>query len=221
VAIMLETPAECNLRRNFLISAGMMEGLNRLNLAGAERAEQALAGFLGHEESIGIESIAILPLTMLAQRLRNAGQEMLGCHVRIFGELQAELYCYLPADQARRLVGAVLRHYRLNPWLARSLEHSALSELTNVLASAYWQTLHGHLPLNWRTTVPALVSRIDRAFTLASRIGHYDSLVFHTDLSLVSLDAHLYFCLIPGVDCLNRFLLSLDCPPQQFGQMLS
>ena len=209
MAVMLETPSDLYLNKNFLISASMMEGLNRINQAGAERAQQALVGYLSQEEPVTIESISILPLTMLAQRLRNARQEFLGCHVRIFGELQAELYCYLQEREARTLIGSVLHQHRLHRGISQ-LELSALSELTNVLANSYWLALHGHVALNWRTTVPAVVTRVERIFALALRIGHYDFLVFHTDLALTNLGVHLHFCLIPGADCLNRFLQSLD-----------
>ncbi|MGE5551594.1 MAG: hypothetical protein ACM3ZC_13865 [Bacteroidota bacterium] len=209
MAVMLETTSELYLRKNFLISASMMEGLNRINQAGAERAQEALVGYLSQEEPVAIESISILPLTMLAQRLHDARREYLGCHVRIFGELQAELYCYLQEREARALISAVLRQHRLRRGISQ-LEFSALSELANVLANSYWLALHGHVALNWRTTVPALVTRVERIFALASRIGHYDFLVFHTDLALTNLGVHLHFCLIPGADCLNRFLQSLD-----------
>ena len=207
---MLETPSDLYLRKNFMISASMMEGLNRINQAGAERAQAALVGFLGQEEPVSIETISILPLTMLAQRLRCTRREYLGCHTRIFGELQGKLYCYLQNSHARALVGTVLHRGLVRPRSMGPMELSALAELTNVLANSYWLALHGHLPLNWRTTVPTLVSRIERLFALASRIGHYDFLVFHTDLLLVNLHLNLHFCLIPGADCLNRFLQSLD-----------
>lgn len=209
MGVMLETPSELFLRQNFYISAGMMEGLNRINQAGAERAQHALVGYLRQDERAEIDAISILPLTMLAQRLRGGRREYLGCHIRIFGEIQAELYCYLEERDARTLLAAVLGQYRLRRPLG-NLEQSALAELTNVLANSYWLALHGHVPLNWRTTVPAVVTRIDRIFALASRIGHYDFLVFHTDLALKDLGLHLYFCLIPGADCLSRFLESLE-----------
>ncbi|MGE5598588.1 MAG: chemotaxis protein CheC [Bacteroidota bacterium] len=209
MGVMLETPSELYLRKNFLISAGMMEGLNRINQAGAERARQALVGYLRQDQRVEIDAITILPLTMLAQRLRAGRREYLGCHIRIFGELQAELYCYLEERDARVLLAAVLGQHRVRRPLG-NLEQSALAELTNVLANSYWLALHGHVPLNWRTSVPAVVGRIERIFALASRIGHYDFLAFHTDLALTDLGFHLYFCLIPGADCLNRFLSSLE-----------
>lgn len=208
--VMFETPSELYLRKNFLISAGMMEGLNRINKAGAERAQEALSGFLGREAFVTIENITILPLTMQAQKLRNGPRtDYLGCHIRIFGEIQAELYCYLRSADTKVLINAILRNYHLRPREIASLEQSALSEVTGVLANSYWQALHGHIPLNWHISTPAAVSRIERIFTLASRIGHYDSLVFHTELA-ISLGMRLNFCLIPGVDCLNRLLQSLD-----------
>lgn len=210
MGVMLETSSELYLRKNFFISASMMEGLNRINQAGAEHAQQALVSFLGQEEPVSIETITILPLTLLAQRLRVAAKEFLGCHIRIFGELQGELYCYLQKPHAKILINAMLRRTNLRLWPTRVVEHSALAELTNVLANSYWRALHGHVPLNWRTTAPAMVARIERLFSLASRIGHYDHLVFHADLALIGLGINLYFCLIPGVDCLSRFLESLD-----------
>lgn len=210
MAVMLETPADLYLRKNFLITASMMEGLNRIIQKCVERAQQALLGFFGREETVTVETISILPLTMLAQRLHNTGQEYIGCHVRIFGELQAELYCYLKDSHARTLVGAVLRNARPRARIMRPLELSALAELTTVLANSYWLVLQGHVPLDWRTTMPVAVSRVERIFALASRIGHYDFLVFHTDLLLGRLGVHLHFCLIPGADCLNRLLESLD-----------
>lgn len=209
MAVTLETSPDLGPRKDFLISAGMLEGLNRINQVGAERAQEALVRLLGQEEPVAIETITILPLTLLAHRLRHAGEEYLGCHVRIFGELQAELYCYLQAGDARLLVNAVLRRTLLRR-ANRSVELSALSEVTNVLANSYWLALHGHVPLDWRITPPALVARIERVFALASRIGHYDHLVFQTDLLLGNLGVHLYFCLIPGADCLNRLLGYLE-----------
>jgi len=209
MAVTLETSPDLGPRKDFLISAGMLEGLNRINQVGAERAQEALARLLGQEVPVAIESITILPLILLANRLRHADEEYLGCHVRIFGELQAELYCYLRAGDARLLVNAVLRRTLLRR-VNRSVELSALSEVTNILANAYWHALHGHVPLDWRISPPALVARIERVFALASRIGHYDHLVFQTDLLLGSFGAHLYFCLIPGADCLNRLLGYLE-----------
>lgn len=208
--VMFETPSELYLRKSFSISAGMMEGLNRINKAGAEHAQEALSGFLGREATVAIENITILPLTMQAQKLRNAPRtDFLGCHIRIFGEIQAELYCYLRSADTRTLLNAILHNYHLRPRELAPLEQSALAEVTGVLANSYWQALHSHIPLNWHTSTPTAVSRIERIFTLASRIGHYDSLVFHTELA-ISLGMRLNFCLIPGADCLNRLLHSLE-----------
>lgn len=207
--MLLETSPELVLRKDFFISAGMLAGLGRINQIGVERAQEALARLLGQEETVKTEAISILPLTLLARRLQESQEEYLGCHLRIFGELQAELYCYLQAEEARVLVHTVLRPGPLRR-ANKSVELAALAEVTNVLANSYWVALHGHLPLDWRTSPPALVARIERVFALASRIGHYDYLVFHTDLFLVRLGIHLYFCLIPGVDCLVRLLGYLE-----------
>ncbi len=209
MAVMFETSTDLCLGKDFLISASMMEGLNRINQAGAERAQQVLVSFLGQEEPVTIDSISILPLTMLAQRLRAGRREYLGCHVRIFGELQAELYFYLAVQDARTLMNAVFRHQHLRRNLG-SVELSALTEMASVLTNSYWLALHGHVALNWRSTPPAVVGRIERVFALASRIGHYDYLAFHADFALANPGAHLFFCLIPGADCLNRFLQSIE-----------
>jgi len=210
VAVILESSSEKYLRNNFVISAGTLEGLKRINQSGVERAQAALAGFLGRDEPILLESISILPLTMLSRRLRQTKQDHLGCHLRIFGELQGEIYCYLPKRHAVYLASTLYRQGSMRQWIGRNLELSALSEINKVFATAYWQALHGHVPLDWRTTVPASTQRVEHLFGLASRIGHYDYLVFHSDLILPIRGIHLYFCLIPGVDCLNRFLTSLD-----------
>ncbi|MGQ9778395.1 MAG: hypothetical protein ACUVRM_00765 [Bacillota bacterium] len=209
MAVLLETFPELGLRKDFFISAGMLEGLNRINQIGAQRAQEALVRLLGQEEPVKIEAMSILPLTLLAHRLRRTKEDYLGCHICIFGELQAELYCYLRAGDARLLVNAVLRPGLLRR-ANRSVELAALAEVTNVLANSYWVALHGHVPLDWRISPPALVARVERVFALASRIGHYDHLVFQADLLLVRLGIHLYFCLIPGADCLNRLLGYLE-----------
>lgn len=210
MAVIMESSLENCLRNNFMISAGALEGLKRINQSGVERAQAALAGFLGRNEPVFLDSISILPLTMLSKRLCQTKQDHLGCHLRIFGELQGEIYCYLPRRHAKYLAGVLYRQGSLRGWLGRNMELSALSEIAKVFATAYWQALHGHVPLDWRTSIPAVTQRVEHLFGLASRIGHYDSLVFHSDLILPIRGIHLYFCLIPGANCLNRFLASFD-----------
>ncbi|MGE5529882.1 MAG: hypothetical protein ACM3X6_12180 [Patescibacteria group bacterium] len=212
MSVLLETPVEIYLRKDFVITSAMLDGLSRINQTGAEHAQQALAGLLAQKGEVSLEATTILPLTMLARRLQESGRVYIGCHVRIFGEIQAELYCYLERGQARVLAEAVLKTCPppVNPRARSRLVHAALAELANVLVSAYWRALHGHVPLDWRTTAPAVVDNVERVFTLASRIGHYDSVVFHTDFRSTGPKTHLFFCLIPGLDCLNRFLAHLD-----------
>lgn len=132
-----------------------LEALGRISRVGATAAEQALRQMTGLPVSLEVRHVHPVPFADVPALLGGPEAPVVGLHLKVYGDLRANVLLALPPSSALKMVGALFPPGPASMEAMSELERSGLTELGNVVTCAYLGALAGALHKSLIPSVPA------------------------------------------------------------------
>lgn len=178
------------------LSSRELEALRAISLEGARAAQQALRQMTGLPVELEVQRVQPLPFADVAPLLGGPEAQVVGLHLKVYGDLRANVLLALPPATALRMVSALFPPGPASLEAMSELEESGLTELGNVVTCAYLGAMSNALRKSMIPSVPAYANDMAGAVVdvLLIEMGQRgdDALVLQSEIrSGEELEGHL------------------------------
>lgn len=193
-----------------------MDVLKEVGNIGAGNAATALSQLLNRPIDMGVPTVQMLPFEEIAEKVGGDERIVVTIFLRVEGEAPGNLFFMMTPEAAKLLLNR-LAGFELKEGLAfTDMEHSALSEIGNILAGSYLSSLADFTKLSMYPTVPGLA--IDMAGAILSygllQFGEMGDAALLIDTSFFEGEDQVegQFFLIPDPPSFAKIFESLGVP---------
>ena len=184
---------------------------------GAGNAVTALTQMIGNNIDMHVPKVQMLSFQELADVIGGAETLVAGLMVSLSGDLEGSILFILEDSNAHHLVGKLMGYQldqiQVETGVFTEIEQSALTEVGNIIAGAYLNSISKMTNLKIRTTIPYLA--IDMAGAILSvpaiefgKLGD-KALLIQSTFTDMEVDISGYFIMIPTLESYNRILKAL------------
>ncbi len=193
-----------------------LDALRGIAVAGAGAARQALRQLTGLPVELEVRRVQPVPFADVPALLGGDEAPVVGLHLKVYGDVRANVLLALPPDTALRMVAALFPPGPASLEGMDELEQSGLAELGNIVTCAYLNALSAALHRSLIPSVPALAHDMAGAVVdvLLIEMGQRadDALIIMAEIrSGADLRGHLL--LMPDPASLPGILASLRGAP--------
>ncbi|MEK3786610.1 MULTISPECIES: chemotaxis protein CheC [Paenibacillus] len=149
-----------------------LDVLKEVGNIGAGNAATALSRLLDKPIDMGVPKVQLLPFEEIAEKVGGPERLVIAIFFRVEGEVPGNLFFILSPEAAKSLVRRLAGIESDDDETFNEMEHSALSEIGNILAGSYLSSLADFTKLSMFPTVPGL------AMDMAGAILSYGLLQF-------------------------------------------
>lgn len=149
-----------------------LDVLKEVGNIGAGNAATALSRLLDKPIDMGVPKVQLLPFEEIAEKVGGPERLVIAIFFRVEGEVPGNLFFILSPEAAKSLVRRLAGIQSDDDETFNEMEHSALSEIGNILAGSYLSSLADFTKLSMFPTVPGL------AMDMAGAILSYGLLQF-------------------------------------------
>lgn len=185
--------------------------LREIGNVGASNASAALAQLLGRRVEVHVPKVKLLDFHNIGKAIGGEEQIMAGIYLRVEGQINGSMLLMLKKQAAARVAGILMGNPDRDPKAELSeIECSALSEVGNIVTSAYLNAISALTGLKTLPSVPALC--VDMAGAILSvpaiEFGMMcDKLLLIENRFSGTTDG--YLVLVPDIDSYDRMLEAL------------
>jgi len=190
-----------------------LDALREISNVGMGHAATALSQLSGKPVHLEVPRVKFADTENITAFFADAEQRVVEIHLRMLGNAQGNILMIFPWDNALRLLENLLPSQVSGGTLLTELELSALTEVGNILASAYLNALGEMLHMTLIPSVPHM--NIDRAGTVIANaladFGEVGGVTLMLDTEFFSKDERIngQFFLLPAPASLNSILSAL------------
>lgn len=135
-----------------------LEALRAVSLAGARAAQQALRQMTALPVELEVRRVQPVAFADVPAILGGPEAPVVGLHIKVYGDLRANVLLALPLPSALRMVAALFPPGPESIEAMNDLEISGLTELGNVVSCAYLGALSTALHKSLIPSVPAFAN---------------------------------------------------------------
>ncbi|MCR4813444.1 MAG: chemotaxis protein CheC [Lachnospiraceae bacterium] len=185
--------------------------LREIGNVGASNASAALAQLLGRRVEVHVPKVKLLDFQEIGKAIGGEEQIMTGIYLRVEGQINGSMLLLLKKQAAARVAGILLGDPDRDPKAELTeIECSALSEVGNIVTSAYLNAISTLTGLKTLPSVPSLC--VDMAGAILSvpaiEFGMMcDKLLLIENRFSGTTDG--YLVLVPDIDSYDRMLEAL------------
>ena len=185
--------------------------LREIGNVGASNASAALAQLLGRRVEVHVPKVKLLDFNNIGKAIGGEEQIMAGVYLRVEGQINGSMLLMLKKQAAARVAGILLGDpYRDPKAELTEIECSALSEVGNIVTSAYLNAISTLTGLKTLPSVPSLC--VDMAGAILSvpaiEFGMMcDKLLLIENRFSGTTDG--YLILVPDIDSYDKMLEAL------------
>jgi len=185
--------------------------LREIGNVGASNASAALAQLLGRRVEVHVPKVKLLDFQEIGKAIGGEEQIMTGIYLRVEGQINGSMLLLLKKQAAARVAGILLGNPDRDPKTELTeIECSALSEVGNIVTSAYLNAISTLTGLKTLPSVPSLC--VDMAGAILSvpaiEFGMMcDKLLLIENRFSGTTDG--YLVLVPDIDSYDRMLEAL------------
>ncbi len=185
--------------------------LREIGNVGASNASAALAQLLGRRVEVHVPKVKLLDFQEIGKAIGGEEQIMTGIYLRVEGQINGSMLLLLKKQAAARVAGILLGNPDRDPKAELTeIECSALSEVGNIVTSAYLNAISTLTGLKTLPSVPSLC--VDMAGAILSvpaiEFGMMcDKLLLIENRFSGTTDG--YLVLVPDIDSYDRMLEAL------------
>ncbi len=185
--------------------------LREIGNVGASNASAALAQLLGRRVEVHVPKVKLLDFHNIGKAIGGEEQIMAGIYLRVEGQINGSMLLMLKKQAAARVAGILMGDPDRDPKAELSeIECSALSEVGNIVTSAYLNAISTLTGLKTLPSVPSLC--VDMAGAILSvpaiEFGMMcDKLLLIENRFSGTTDG--YLVLVPDIDSYDRMLEAL------------
>lgn len=190
----------------------LLDVLREIGNIGSGNAATALATMLDKKIDMEVPQVKILEFNEVSKVLGDAEEPLVGIYFEMSGDIEGNIMFTLDIDSAKNLVNMLFGRIDDTEGMD-DMDMSALSEVGNILAASYINSLSTMTKLNLKLSVPSV--SIDMAGAILSvpaiQFGHFSDHAifietqFEEDNRTISGDLFL----VPEVDSFDKILKSL------------
>lgn len=185
--------------------------LREIGNVGASNASAALAQLLGRRVEVHVPKVKLLDFSNVGKAIGGEEQIMAGIYLRVEGQINGSMLLMLKKQAAARVAGILLGDPDRDPKAELTeIECSALSEVGNIVTSAYLNAISTLTGLKTLPSVPSLC--VDMAGAILSvpaiEFGMMcDKLLLIENRFSGTTDG--YLILVPDIDSYDKMLEAL------------
>ncbi len=196
-----------------------LDALREISNIGMGHAATALSQLTGKTIHLEVPRVLITDTASMPGFLGDAERPVIGISLRMLGNAQGYILMIFPRENAIRILEQLLPHKITGGDTLSDLELSALTEVGNILASAYLNALGEMLRMTLIPSVPHLcVNNVGRLIENAlAEFGEAGGITLMLDTEFFSKDERVSgkFFLFPDTSSLKVILtaLGIETPP--------
>jgi chemotaxis protein CheC len=189
------------------------DALREISNVGMGHAATALSQLTGKTIYLNVPRALLLDTAGMVEYLGGTERQVVGIYLRMLGNAQGQILMVFPWENAIRILRKLLPPRASIDDALTELEHSALMEVGNILASAYLNALGGMLNMTLLPSVP--VMSIGMAGTVIDHVrtefGEASGKTLLLDTEFCSADECIksQFFLLPAPSSLDIILAAL------------
>ncbi|WP_348624970.1 chemotaxis protein CheC [Paenibacillus peoriae] len=193
-----------------------LDVLKEVGNIGSGNAATALSRLLNKPVDMGVPKVQMLPFEEIAEKVGGYEQLVVAIFFRVEGEAPGNLFFILQPQAAKSLLSRLANIPSDEEDSFNEMEHSALSEIGNILAGSYLSSLADFTRLSMYPTVPALA--LDMAGAILSygllQFGQMGDAALLIDTSFLEGQNQIegQFFLIPDPESFGKIFRSLGVP---------
>lgn len=190
-----------------------LDVLKEIGNIGAGNAATSLSQMLNEEVDMTVPVVRILDISDAANALGGPENAVIGILAKLYGDIEGIMMFIIGQDFAKSVLTALLGVQDISCDHLTEMELSAISELGNIMISAYAGSISTLSQLNIKTSVPAIsVDMVGALLTVPAieMSSVSDKIIFIQD-DFLSKDKNVTsnMMLIPTMDSLSRLMRKL------------
>ncbi len=190
--------------------------LKEVGNIGAGNAATALSKIIQKQIDMHVPNVKVLPFNEIEKFLGGVEQTVFGIFLRVEGDVPGNMFFIMTIESTRKLLKHLLNENIDDSLTLSDIQHSALSEMGNILLGSYLSSLADFTNLKLSPTVPSIA--VDMVGAILS-FGLIQASQFN-DVAIVIETAFLegqelvegHFFLIPDPDAFDILFSSLGVP---------
>ena len=190
----------------------LLDVLKEIGNVGSGNAATALATMIDKKVDMEVPQVKILEFKDVAEVLGDIEKPLVGIYFEMSGDIEGNIMFTLDIESAKNLVNMLFGRTE-GPEEMDEMDMSALSEVGNILAASYINSLSGLTRLNLNISVPSVA--IDMAGAILSvpaiQFGHMGDHAIFIETQFEeggrSISGDLF--LVPEIDSFDKILKSL------------
>ena len=139
-----------------LLTEMQLDALREISNVGMGHAATALSQLTGKTINLQVPRVVITDTSNIREFMGDAARRVVGIHLRMLGNAQGNIMMVFPRDNAVRILEQLLPHHARTDDSLSEMELSALTEVGNILASAYLNALGEMLKMTLIPSIPHL-----------------------------------------------------------------
>jgi chemotaxis protein CheC len=193
-----------------------VDALREFSNIGVGHAATALSQLIGKQVTMRVPQVNITPFSQVPQIVGGAEQLVAGIYFRVMGHATGDILVVFPRDSAKVLMELLLGKPVSVDGDWSETAASSLTEIANILTSAYLNALGTLLGVTLIPSIPSLAydmagAILDTALIAQSRVGDLALLIetefFETDRAIRG-----HFFLLPDPESLKLILDRIGAP---------
>ncbi len=190
----------------------LLDVLKEIGNVGSGNAATALATMIDKKVDMAVPQVKILEFKDVAEVLGDIEKPLVGIYFEMSGDIEGNIMFTLDIESAKNLVNMLFGRTE-GPDEMDDMDMSALSEVGNILAASYINSLSGLTQLNLNISVPSVA--IDMAGAILSvpaiQFGHMGDHAIFIETQFEEGDRSISgdLFLVPEIDSFDKILKSL------------
>lgn len=187
--------------------------LKEIGNIGAGNAATSLSQMLNAEIDMTVPNVRILDINDAATALGGPENAVIGILAKLYGDIEGLMMFIIEQDFAKTVLTSLLGVQDVSCESLTEMELSAISEIGNIMISAYAGSISTLSQLNMKTSVPAISVDMVGALLCVPAIemsSVSDKIIFiQDDFLSESKDVTSNMLLVPSMDSLSRLMRKL------------
>ena len=190
----------------------LLDVLKEIGNVGSGNAATALATMIDKKVDMAVPQVKILEFKDVSEVLGDIEKPLVGIYFEMSGDIEGNIMFTLDIESAKNLVNMLFGRTE-GPEEMDEMDMSALSEVGNILAASYINSLSGLTQLNLNISVPSVA--IDMAGAILSvpaiQFGHMGDHAIFIETQFEEGDRSISgdLFLVPEIDSFDKILKSL------------
>jgi chemotaxis protein CheC len=135
-----------------------IDQLRKISVEGAYAAELALRQMTGVAVKLDVSRVQTVPFADVPALLGGPEAQVVGIHLKVYGECRANVLLALPPDSAHRILAVLFPGGSGDLDRLTELEISGLTEMGNIVTCAYLNAMSAALGMSLVPSVPMLAN---------------------------------------------------------------